>query len=223
MKFKKLRDLCEEEAHLQGASVSRLDNGASIISVGNGTPIFLLSGVHGNERSGPIALLRLLKKTDLKKFCEDKKIHLRICPLLNNIGWDNRERMWNGLDLNRSLQPSTSTPKFIQRLMSELKRELPVLIVDLHEDSETSYPYVFSLTTDTHNLPKELAKYLGSKVEYYTPEEGREYDGSSENFTRSLGCELGITNEVPTAWSLERRVSWHLKSLNWLLRYPLRR
>ena len=95
--------------------------------------IYLSSGIHGDEPSGPQALFGLLNEDFF-----DDRFHWLICPVLNPAGLEagTRENL-GGIDLNRDycLCESEEVSSHIAWLE---KQVIPQLFVSLHEDWESS-------------------------------------------------------------------------------------
>lgn len=169
--------------------------------------LVIISGIHSDERGGPIALLKFLENNQIKISEE-----LIIIPLLNDEGWDNNKREHGGIDINRSFDKNG--PKFIQELMLILEEKPIDVFVDLHEDIDED-GFVYKLKNDPSKLADNIAKIVGCPIEY---EENHEIWGeTTEKFIRSLGCKHAVTTEAPGKISAQEKVEWNYKIVKYLL------
>lgn len=75
---------------------TKMSEGRAVFHLGNGPiRIAIISGIHGEERAGPIALLSWLEMTR-KDYLIPEHISLMICPLVGHDAWNNRAREENG-------------------------------------------------------------------------------------------------------------------------------
>jgi predicted deacylase len=198
----------------QGVRISRLPNGAPVAIMGRGGPrLAVVAGLHGDETSGPLALLEW---ASARQPPTPPGMQLWMAPLLNNLGWDAGEREWDGLDLNRSFLPGRQAPAFLRPLIQDWRRRPPALLLDLHEDAENpGFAYIFRYTEEEHDLPERMAGDLGIQMFDWT--EFAEWQGCSELFARSLGVTRCVTLEAPTTWPMEQRIACNLQALEWSL------
>jgi predicted deacylase len=205
----RLRAACERHgAHLEVAA-----NGSLIMQIGRADAVRLamMSGLHGDERSGPIALLRWLEETATGALVPEG-VSLWLAPLVNDDGWDLIRREWKGIDLNRSFLDLVA-PEFLREIMNSLRSAPPFLFIDLHEDSDVSYAYVYRNVDDRHDLAARLQAHLNASDVPWKSDEP--WDGASEIYVRGLGTSLCTTLEAPPVWSLTERVEWHTKAIQW--------
>ena len=197
-------------------SLRQLAHGGLIAQINQHGPcLAIISGLHGDERSGPLALLEWACRKDGLLCPDDKQVWL--LPLLNDQGWDKQERKWRGVDLNRAFIPGEEgTPVFVQEVMEEWANHLPDMFLDIHEDeTRPDEPYLFWYKEETHDLALRLAEHLQAKSE---PWDDFDYwRGSDEVYLRSLGCQQCITIESPTGWVMEERIEWNLSAVKWCL------
>lgn len=185
----------------------------SVFCVREGDPrhpaILLLSGVHGDERSGPITLARMLVRGELARLASSQGVCIYTIPLLNKNGWDAATRESGGVDLNRSfLRPDLEVLAGVRAL---LEGDQFLAFLDLHEDKETPHPYIFSLEGDRFN--GEFAAHMGCPTS--TWEESPKWEGSSEGFARKCGVPTTSTTEVPPTWNMRSRVTWNAAAVQW--------
>lgn len=173
-----------------------------------------MSGLHGDERSGPLAILNWLEETSIANPIPNQW-QLWLAPLLNDLGWDRGIRLWNNLDLNRSF--NSEAPNFLKPMMSDLAFPCPAIFLDLHEDSTKDYPYVFNYIDDCHGLAINLAQAIGARIETWTLL--TEWEGTSESYLRRNGCNHCVTIEAPPIWSLRERLTWNKKAIFWSIEH----
>ena len=185
--------------------------------------IYLSSGIHGDEPSGPQALFGLLNEDFF-----DDRFHWLICPVLNPAGLEagTRENL-GGIDLNRDycLCESEEVSSHIAWLE---KQVIPQLFVSLHEDWESSGFYYYEI-----NLGGAVADYknlLAAAAPYFPPEPESVIDNHkvtepgwihhSEQpdlpegwpeaiYLAKIGCPISLTFETPSSMALEKRVGCH--------------
>lgn len=200
------------------AGVRQLAHGGLIANINDRGPrLAVISGLHGDERSGPLALLEWASSQDGPLCPADRSLWL--LPLLNDLGWDKKERMWQEVDLNRAFLPGdAATPRFVQEVMEEWAIRLPDMFLDIHEDnSRPDEPYIFWYKEETHDLALRLAEHLQAKSE---PWDDFEYwRGSDEIYLRTLGCHHCITIELPAGWPMQERIKWNLSAVEWCIEH----
>lgn len=204
----------EEQMRQRGCtSFTRLLNGALIARVGaDGPCLAIIAGVHGDERSGPLALLEWVSSHDAPLIPPGRRLWL--LPLLNDEGWDANRREWRGLDLNRSFLSRETPPELLRPIMDDWRAQRPDIFLDLHEDADNpGHPYVFRYPEDRHGLAERLAAHLGAGLVDWTDFD--EWEGSDEVYLRRLGCTRCLTIETAGDWSLEECIRWNIKAVQW--------
>lgn len=185
--------------------------------------IYLSSGIHGDEPSGPQALLELMREGFF-----DDRYHWMICPMLNPTGLsegtrENRE----GIDLNRDYK-TCETPEVCGHIEWLKKYPVPSLFLSLHEDWESSgfYYYEINLGADgpkRDRLLEAVAPFFPPEPEpviddHEVTEPGWIYHSEHPDlpegwpeaiYLASLGCPLSLTCETPSSKELEKRISAH--------------
>lgn len=199
-------------------NLRQLTHGGLIAQVNDRGPcLAVISGLHGDERSGPLALLEWACRQARPLCPSDKRVWL--LPLLNDQGWDKQERMWQEVDLNRAFLPNREgTPMFVQEIMDEWTRRPPDMFLDIHEDdTRPDEPYLFWYKEETHDLSLRLAEHLQAKSE---PWDDFDYwRGSDEVYLRTLGCQHCITIESPAGWAMQERIRWNLAAVEWCIEH----
>lgn len=185
--------------------------------------VYLSSGMHGDEPSGPQALLALLKEGFF-----DERCHWLICPVLNpsGIAAGTRENA-GGIDLNRDYCVC-ETVEICAHINWLKKQKVPALFLSLHEDWESSGFYFYEINTGGRDSVHKAI--LRAASPYFPPEpsaiiDDHEVTGPgwiyhSEHpdlpegwpeaiFLAKLGCPLSLTFETPSSQALEERIRCH--------------
>lgn len=185
--------------------------------------IYLSSGMHGDEPSGPQALLGLLKEGFF-----DDRFHWLICPVLNPTGLEAGTREnFRGIDLNRDYC-LCETEEVCAHIAWLKDQKTPGLFLSLHEDWESSGFYFYEIS-----LYGERSDYQGildAAAPYFSPEPSSIIDDHevtapgwichSEHpdlpegwpeaiFLAKMGCPLSLTFETPSGCALADRVGCH--------------
>jgi predicted deacylase len=202
-----LRGFPESRVHV-------LENGATCAMIGQGRRVAVLGGLHGDERSGPLAILKVLQE-DGPALIPDG-LELWVVPLVNDEGWDRQARDWNGIDLNR-IFIKRYAPHFIKSIMAALAERAPEISLDLHEDSRhQGNPYFYSYQPAPQPFVQALAEATGAGLTPWAP--SRKWAGTSEVFVRRKGCIITTTAEIShNGYSLEQRIDWYASVLRWSL------
>lgn len=111
----------------------KLSNGAIIYAHGKANRFFM-AGVHGEERAPVMALNTLLR---------DNLEDVWILPCLNKKGFEEFNRFHGKYNLNSQFKSDTELP-FIKELMYIIQNESPKLFVDMHEDVDSHYDYIWT-------------------------------------------------------------------------------
>ncbi|MFT3992205.1 MAG: M14 family metallocarboxypeptidase [Luteolibacter sp.] len=190
--------------------------------------VYLSSGIHGDEPSGPLALLELMR-ADL--FTDE--IHWLICPALNPEGLSaaTRENA-SRVDLNRGYWSLTS-PETVAHVSWLKQKPTPRLFISLHEDWETSGFYFYEINLLPDDPERSLA-ILESVAPWFPPEPNAIIDGHDirgpgwiyhaaepdlpEGWPEAIylaknGCPLSYTFETPSQAPLARRVAAHMAAV----------
>jgi predicted deacylase len=214
LNFHQIQDRLEVAVAAHAGTARRLSNGTCVARFGDAAAprLAVLSGVHGDERSGPLALLSWLEGTPRGALLPSG-VSLWTAPLLNDAGWEQNTREWKGINLNAAFLPQ-GAPPFLQELMADLAAHVPGVFIDLHEDSEKPFPYVYRYVEDRHGLAERLQQALAAQDMPWTPADRERWKGSTEIYVRQLGCDRCATIEAPPAWPLARRVAWNLTAVS---------
>jgi len=162
------RDI-EQAARADGWTVRQLSTTESgprpwfqrIALGGRGAPsIYLSAGIHGDEISGPLALLELLRQPDIFA-----RFDTTIFPILNPNGLaKNLRHNADGIDLNRDYRNSKSAEiaSHIEALKTLGRFDAAMM---LHEDFEGVGAYLFELNDDLEpTLGREIIAAMGRHV-----------------------------------------------------------
>lgn len=185
--------------------------------------VYLSSGIHGDEPSGPLALLELLKEDFF-----GESYHWLICPNLNPSGLvagtrENRE----GIDLNRDYHFCKS-PEVCAHISWLAKQETPRLFLSLHEDWESTGFYYYEINLGVggpahRDLLEAASKFFpvepGTIIDdHEVTEPGwiyhSEHPDLPEGWPEAIylarrGCPLSLTFETPSTGLIERRIACH--------------
>jgi hypothetical protein len=197
--------------------------------------IYLSSGIHGDEPSGPQALLGLLNEGFF-----DDRFHWLICPTLNPTGLEAgiRENS-RGVDLNRDycLCESDEVCSHIAWLKEQ---QIPQLFLSLHEDWESSGFYYYEINlrgavSDYKNLLAAAAPYFPPEPEslidnHKVTEPGwihhSEHPDLPEGWPEAIylakmGCPISLTFETPSSMTFQKRVGCHQAMVRESIRHCL--
>lgn len=139
--LRSLRDLRVREVACAGAP-------RTLLCVESGDPgqklITISAGVHGDERSGPIALLRLAEEGLL-----DSRFAYRLWPCTNPTGYDrNTRESIDGIDINRTFGRGGRSPEAKAVIMANRDFKF-TLAIDLHEDCDAEDFYFYAYGDET--------------------------------------------------------------------------
>jgi len=185
--------------------------------------VYVSSGVHGDEPSGPLAIAELLEE----KFFGEQASWI-ICPLLNPDGLHAGTReTGSGVDLNRDYF-QCETQEAMAHAMWLKVQDIPDLFISLHEDWESTGIYMYEI--NTVETPSHAKKILEAARPYFDIEpealiddhEVREpgwiYHSSEPDiiegwpeaiFVAKNGCPLSYTIETPSSTDLRQRIDCH--------------
>jgi predicted deacylase len=192
-----------------------LSNGSCVFKFGKGKKLFILSGVHGDERSGPLSILKYF--SNLKKF-QELPIEFLICPLLNTSGWDKNSRYHGKIDLNRSFH--NKAPKFVTELMILLQKERPAFFLDMHEDIDEKVKYYLWVKRGkkpafvdhiVRNTDMDSVYWHGNQKDWAF--------ASSEDYIRSLGCYNTVTAEAYAYDDMGSRIKKNISVIDSAVEY----
>jgi predicted deacylase len=202
-------------AFKHGMAMEALENGARIFTLGDkSTPtLALLSGLHGEERAGPIALLRWLEDTEAGSLIPDAT-SVWMCPLFATNAWDAFQREPDGVNYNDVWMPGQKgRDESVRDVEASLRAWKPFVFLDLHEDgtSEDGKPYIFGYCTDREFAPA-LAAALECSVQKWKGSD-KNAIGASETFARFVGCKRTATIETAQIRPLRERVDVHVAAV----------
>jgi hypothetical protein len=192
-----------------------------------GPALWLISGIHGEERAGPQALamglpfiLELLEK-----------IPIVIIPIMNQYGFANYKRFIN----EKSIWDFDQTKSFVEWISRDYP---PLYSIDFHEDDEREKGYLYSDGPDgikdqfaydilwimiSSGIPIDFGGITprGEQLRGAIASSGE--DGSIEMFMKKKGAKSIITVETPILnTNLERRIACDMRILS-ELKYLLKR
>jgi len=185
--------------------------------------VYLSAGIHGDEPSGPYAMLEMLKEGYF-----DERLSWLLCPLLNPTGMSlgTRENA-EGVDLNRDYlkRKTAEVHGHVTWLESQL---VPDIFISLHEDWESEGFYLYEI--QTHICRSDAKTILGDAkmvipVEpsliiddhevrepgwiFHKPEPDSREQWPEAIFMAERGTKVSYTLETPSSLELEQRVKCH--------------
>ncbi len=153
MRWKALR----ADGNFRVREVACVGAARTLLCVESGEPeqpvVTLSAGIHGDERSGPAALLWLAERALL-----DERFAYRLWPCINPTGYDAATReSTDGIDINRTFGRGGSSPESKAVIMANRDFKF-VLAMDLHEDGDVEdlYFYAYGSRTVAEALQAEL-------------------------------------------------------------------
>jgi hypothetical protein len=189
---------------------------------GNGPRVYVSAGIHGDEPTGPLAMLRLL----LDGFFTPDT-HWLLCPALNPDGLVAGTRgNGTGRDLNRDYL-KRRTPEVRAHTAWLVTMPPPTLFLSLHEDWETSGFYLYEINLGT-DIPARATGIIDAVRPWFEPQPGPDIDGHTPRadgwiyhkaeadepkrwpeaiFMAKLGCPLSFTFETPSKAPLDHRIA----------------
>jgi len=159
----------------------KLSNDAIIYAHGKAKRFFM-AGVHGEERASVMALNTLLR---------DNLEDVWILPCLNRKGFEEYNRFHGKHNLNSEFKADTQL-LFMKELMDIIESERPKLFVDMHEDVDSHFDYIW--TTYDNDFNDEVTLFCKKEDIglLYCPEKWPEqpsmnkYDAAAENWARKI-------------------------------------
>jgi len=174
----------------------KLSNGATIYDFGR-PKLFLMGGVHGEERAPVMALMTIIKD-DLKD--------VWILPCLNIQGHKELNRFCGDKNLNEEFNEDTILD-FMTELMDLLRNNKPEVFVDLHEDVCAENDYIWTHFDNEKKLENKVRAYCKeNKVGLLYQPHIKYYNGSSEIFARSIGIPSCYTTETRQYAPFDKRL-----------------
>ena len=185
--------------------------------------VYLSSGVHGDEPSGPSALLELLKSGYF-----GEEYHWLLCPALNPTGLQagTRENA-RGIDLNRDYL-NCEADEVCAHIEWLKNQKIPDLFLSLHEDWESSGFYYYEINCGGKGATHQ--EILGAASAYFEPEpevmiddhpvteKGWIYHSEEPDipegwpeaiYLAKMGCPISLTFETPSSGALGDRMACH--------------
>lgn len=205
-------------------------------SCGEVPRVYLSAGIHGDETSGPLALLQMLRQPDFFAVFDTT-----IFPILNPNGLARGVRFnADGIDLNRDYRNSRSLEiqSHIETLLTLRRFDAAMM---LHEDVDGIGAYLYELNeVISHTLGSEIIAAMGRHVPIDLRPEIEEVPAhggviSRKDIVLKLGSledrpdwpeamylsvhhtEVSYTTETPVAFPLEQRVHAQMAAVETLL------
>lgn len=190
-------------------------NGISVslgyFTIGEGAPkTLMISGVHGNEKTGQIVIKRLLEKMP------DVVGTLTILPIANPTGFSEgtRQESSSGLDLNRNFF-ETSDNAIIQAVLGLVKTHQ--YVIDLH--NITTDGWIQALSNHINDSDNLAASFNPDVVRTSGKNQALKKTGTLSQYTKDAGIAY-VLLELPThskvsQSQIDKVVSgliWHLQN-----------
>ena len=170
--------------------------------------ITIAAGVHGDERSGPIALLRLAEEGLL-----DPRFAYRLWPCTNPTGFDrNTRESIDGVDINRTFGRGGQSPEAKAVIMANRDFKF-ALAIDLHEDCDADefYFYAYGDAPVPHALETE-AGYACLRPDPLA--EAEEIGGLSYSLLLCRNAARQVyTFEAPGRSPIDERIQSHIDAV----------
>jgi len=124
----------------------------------NNKNMLIVSGFHGEEIAGPLAILKFLNKLNKKRL---ENINLSIIPMLNPWGLkhhirNNKDGLKTNLlfDTEKSIYTPSDIGQLLKRNRSLIKELGKTVIVDLHEnvESDSFYLYIYNRLNEGYEI-----------------------------------------------------------------------
>lgn len=197
-------ELFDSAAMSTGMQIEVLPGGLRLYRCGAARPCaFVVSGQHGGERAGPIALLEMVQSGDLPDSCS-----LYICPIVSPTAWDFHERAPHGINANRTWSPEVSSAG-VSALMRRMQEVRPDIFLDLHEsdEREPDHGKVHEIRHSGTPWGEALIDALGpdrvgAKVDVRIP-------GSARMFAERIGVPATATVESSALTPPDERLEFH--------------
>lgn len=181
------------------------------------TALFV-AGIHGDEISGPLAVLTFLEKMK----ADEAGVRLAIIPAANPYGFDKRKyRNHKNLNLNRQFGPRGKETAEKEAILQALEKEKIFFSATLHEDDEEEGFYLFGLK-GRNRSDKPFKKIINSvqpfcsicekELIYKNQAAGgiisrHRPDGSFEERMRCEGVPYSVCAETPDSLPLAERIA----------------
>ncbi len=184
------------------------------------------AGIHGEEISGPLAVLKFLKKYKWSSF---NNVRIIIFPVVNPTGFNSRKRLnYRGINLNQSFF-SRPIPKEDRIVYDEIKKENIFFFHSLHEDSDEESTYLYCFEKKPEKIYRKIT-YLQKK--FFKLKKGIDDDGTPiingqliNKFDKSFESKLfqrrktkyAVCTETPMKKILKKRIALNIRIMNLIL------
>ena len=193
---------------------------------------YLSSGCHGDEPSGPYALLEMMQQGIF-----DHRLEWLVCPLLNPTGIEAGTREnFQGIDLNRD---------YLQRQSPEVrghvdwleKQAVPDIFLSLHEDWESTGFYLYEIQknvcrSDAKAILEATSAVIATEPSgiiddhevrepgwiFHQPQADFPDQWPEAIFMAERGTRVSYTLETPSSLALKERVECHKVAVHCALR-----
>jgi len=227
-----LRFFCRQ----RGLSLRRLGavSGYDLLMVSGGAArprrtLVFCGGIHGDEISGPLAILELVRRFDRTRL---RRIRVILLPVANPWGFDHgRRNNAAGRNLNRGFRRARLTGES-RLLHGAVAKARPDLFLSLHEDDVEPSLYMYAYGDHGQASPvRQIIKTAGRRhlplsksrrIERRPVSDGVIFnvdDGSFEHRVRLDGAVESICLELPDRRPLVRRIKAAVAVMSSLVRH----
>ncbi len=210
---------CEVMSEIDGYDIPAFTRAG----IKNAPRIYISSGMHGDEPSGPQALMEMMEEGRFQK-----DIEWFVCPMINPTGHhagkrENKE----GIDLNRDYFLK-STDEIRGHVKWLEKQSVPDVFISLHEDWESTGFYLYEIQKHAcTSVAQSILTAASAEIEpepslliddHEVREPGWIFHDSRADFPgdwpeaiymAERGTQVSYTLETPSSLALERRVACH--------------
>lgn len=183
----------------------KLTDDVSVFKRGKGKcTLFIIAGIHGEERASVVSLYNWAKKL------ANLKVHGKICviPIINPKAWGLRRRSTGNQNLNFVWNDKRAVkhPQ-IQKVMKMLRKNPPVVFLDLHEDGGQlgGEHYICRNKGCSWGLQMQKDLAVSKRMGIWTKHDYQ----TAESFVHSLGVDKSFTVETSPYHHIDDRCTFH--------------
>jgi len=198
-------------AESSGMDIFELPDGVHLYSYGSGSPYtFIISGQHGDERAGPLALLEMVR--DGEFIVPEGTV--RVCPIVSPESWDENVRAFSGRNSNREWGGPHRTHPQVRALMEIIEADPPDVFLDLHESDSPMPESGHKLELRHSGTPwgREMIRALGGAAMGVAMNTHIPY--SAETYAHNLGIPATAAVETNSfSLPIEERIELHKSAI----------
>lgn len=185
------------------------------------------AGIHGDEISGPLSILKFVENFNYRRF---QNIKIILFPVANPSGFDKRKRRNY---LNRDLNGHFCDKKLTgenKMLYDAVKNEDIFFFHALHEDIDEKRFYLYNFEKKKEKIYRDIVKFTRK----YFPIHAGKYaygdkvsngiiinrkDGSFEDRLFRDGIPFAMCTEIPGKTSMTKRISANIAIMNLVIKF----